>query len=80
MLFRSQTIAPYPVETVDASGAGDAFTGALLSELAAGRELVAACRFAAAAAAISTTGHGAVSALPRRAAVEALLSSARRRG
>jgi 2-dehydro-3-deoxygluconokinase len=72
-------IAAYPVETVDASGAGDAFTGALLSELAGGRELVEACRFAAAAAALSTTGHGAVSALPRRAAVEALQDSARRR-
>jgi 2-dehydro-3-deoxygluconokinase len=75
-----QAIAAYPVETVDASGAGDAFTGALLSELAAGRELVAACHFAAAAAALSTTGHGAVSALPRRAAVEALLNAARHRG
>jgi 2-dehydro-3-deoxygluconokinase len=69
-----EVIAAYPVKTVDASGAGDAFTGALLSELAAGCELVAACRFAAAAAAISTTGHGAVSALPRRADVEALKS------
>ena len=73
-------IAAHRVTTVDASGAGDAFTGALLSELAAGRELVEACRFAVAAAALSTTGHGAVSALPRRAAVEALLNSVQRRG
>jgi 2-dehydro-3-deoxygluconokinase len=71
-------ISAYPAKTVDASGAGDAFTGALLSELAAGRELIKACHFGAAAAAISTTGHGAVSALPRRTTVEALLNAAQR--
>ena len=71
-----QTIDAFPVATVDASGAGDAFTGAMLGELAAGRDLAAACRFAAAAAAISTTGYGAVSPLPRRADVEALLKGA----
>ncbi len=71
-----QAIAPFPVQAVDASGAGDAFTGALLSELAAGRGLAQACRFAVAAAALSTTGYGAVAPLPHRPAVEALLNSA----
>lgn len=71
-----QVIEAFPVEAIDASGAGDAFTGALLSELAAGRGLVDACRFAVAAAAISTTGYGAVAPLPHRPAVEALLQSA----
>ena len=71
-----ETIAALPVNAVDASGAGDAFTGALLCELARGRSLVDACRFAAAAAAISTTGYGAVAPLPRRLEVDALLRSA----
>lgn len=71
-----QTVAAFPIDAVDASGAGDAFTGALLSELAAGRDVVRACRFAAAAAALSTTGYGAVAPLPRRPAVDALLRSA----
>jgi 2-dehydro-3-deoxygluconokinase len=70
-----QAIAAFPANAVDASGAGDAFTGALLSELAAGRDFVDACRFAAAAAAISTTGYGAIAPLPHRPAVEALLES-----
>ena len=70
-----QAIAAFPANAVDASGAGDAFTGALLSEFAAGRDFVDACRFAAAAAAISTTGYGAIAPLPHRPAVEALLES-----
>jgi 2-dehydro-3-deoxygluconokinase len=68
-------IEGFPVEAVDASGAGDAFTGALLSELVAGRRLSDACRFAVAAAALSTTGYGAVAPLPNRVAVETFLSS-----
>ena len=60
---------------VDATGAGDAFTGALLAELARGQNLVAAARYANAAAGLSTLGYGAIAPLPRRAAVEALLAS-----
>ena len=63
------------VAAVDATGAGDAFTGALLAELAAGRPLAAAARFANAAAALSTLGYGAIAPLPRRAAVEAVLAT-----
>lgn len=70
------TIAGYPVRAVDASGAGDAFTGALLAELVAGRGIAGACRFAVAAAALSTTGYGAVAPLPDRGAVDAFLRSA----
>ncbi len=64
-----------PVQAVDATGAGDAFTGALLSERARGRPLSEAVRFANAAAALSTLGYGAIAPLPRRAAVEAALLS-----
>lgn len=61
------------VRAVDATGAGDAFTGALLAELARGATLAAAARFANAAAALSTLGYGAIAPLPSRAAVEASL-------
>jgi 2-dehydro-3-deoxygluconokinase len=61
------------VDAVDATGAGDAFTGALLSERARGRPLGEAVRFANAAAALSTMGYGAIAPLPARAQVEAAL-------
>jgi 2-dehydro-3-deoxygluconokinase len=72
---RSATIKGFDVEAIDATGAGDALTGALLAELARGAEFFAACRFANAAAALSTLGYGAIAALPRRAAVEKFLGS-----
>jgi 2-dehydro-3-deoxygluconokinase len=67
-------IPGFKIDAVDATGAGDAFTGALLSELSRGAKLVSAARFANAAAALSTLGYGAVEPLPRRAAVEAFLA------
>ena len=65
-----------PVDTVDATGAGDCFAGALLARLAAGDELGAAVTYANAAAALTTTGFGAVAPIPRPAAVRALLAAA----
>lgn len=62
------------VSAVDATGAGDAFTGALLAGLCRGQALEFAARFANAAAALSTQGYGAIAPLPRRDAVEALLA------
>jgi len=67
-------IEGFTVGAVDATGAGDAFTGALLTELARGEELFASCRFANAAAALSTLGYGAVAPLPRRAEVVRFLA------
>ena len=64
------------VAAVDATGAGDAFTGALLAELVRGVALPQAVRFANAAAALSTLGYGAIAPLARRSAVEALLDAA----
>ena len=61
------------VAAVDATGAGDAFTGALLSERARGRPLGEAVRFANAAAALSTLGYGAIAPLPARAEVDGAL-------
>jgi 2-dehydro-3-deoxygluconokinase len=71
-----ELIAGRRVAAVDATGAGDAFTGALLAELSRGVPLARAARFANAAAALSTLGYGAIAPLPRRAAVEAALDPA----
>ena len=68
-------ILGHEVNAVDATGAGDCFDGALLARLVDGDELTAAARYANAAAALTTTGFGAVAPLPSRAQVEALLAA-----
>jgi ribokinase len=55
------------VDTVDTTGAGDAFCGALAQALDGGADLVEAARWAARAAAASVTRPGAQGGLPRRA-------------
>ncbi len=52
--------------TVDTSGAGDTFAGSLLARLAAGDGEFEAARYAVTAAALSTTGYGAVGPIPDR--------------
>ncbi len=69
-------VAPHKVEAVDATGAGDTFDGAFLARLLAGDDPVTAARYANVAAALSTTGYGAVTPMPR----EADVLSALRRG
>jgi 2-dehydro-3-deoxygluconokinase len=54
------------VEAVDATGAGDCFDGAFLAEWLRAKDPFRAARYACAAAALSTTGYGAVAPLPRR--------------
>ena len=66
---RRERIAAHKVVAVDATGAGDCFCGACLARLAAGDDVWAAARYANAAAALSTTGFGAVAPLPRPDAV-----------
>ena len=61
-----------PVDTV---GAGDAFTGALCSQLAVGRTLEEAARVGAVAGALATTVAGAVPSLPTREAVTAAMEA-----
>lgn len=67
-------IAPFPCTPVDATGAGDTFGGAFVARLVAGDGLLAAGRYAAAAAALSTQGFGAVEPIPQAAAVRAALA------
>ena len=71
-----QRIAGFKVKAVDATGAGDCFCGSALARLAAGDSLVDAARYANAAAALATTGFGAVAPLPRPDAVRKLLQQA----
>lgn len=61
------------VNTVDTTGAGDAFAGALAVALAEGQSLDEAATFANVAAALATTVIGAQSSLPRRDEVETFL-------
>lgn len=68
-------IAGFPVQAVDATGAGDTFAGAFLARRAQGDGLNDAARYANAAAALSTLGYGAVAPIPREAEVRAFLAS-----
>ncbi len=69
-----EAIPGHRVEAVDASGAGDTFDGAFLVETLRGADAITAGRYANAAAALSTTGYGAVTPIPDRQAVETFLS------
>ena len=73
---RRERIAGVKVKAVDATGAGDCFCGATLAQLAAGDSFFDAARYANAAAALATTGFGAVAPLPRPEAVRKLLGGA----
>jgi 2-dehydro-3-deoxygluconokinase len=66
-------VAPHPVDAVDATGAGDCFAGNFLARLIAGDTPAAAVRWANVAAALATTGFGAVEPLPRPQQVRAAL-------
>jgi 2-dehydro-3-deoxygluconokinase len=68
-------IPAYKVEAFDATGAGDCFAGNFLARLLAGDAPLQAARYANAAAALSTTGYGAVAPLPFPDAVRTLLES-----
>lgn len=69
-------IAPFPCEPVDATGAGDTFCGAFLARLIDGDDPADAAAYAACAAALSTTGYGAVPPIPRADAVRAAMARA----
>ena len=63
----------YPVDAVDTTGAGDAFSAALACGLAEGASLEQAVTLATAAGALATRAVGARAGLPTRAELEGLL-------
>ena len=68
----SEHISALAVEAVDTTGAGDAFCGALATELASGETLRAAVEFANAAGAAAVTVVGATPSMPTRAKINRL--------
>ncbi|HEY3378478.1 MAG TPA: ribokinase [Armatimonadota bacterium] len=68
-------VPAFPVAAVDTVGAGDCFTAALGVALVEAQPLRDAVRFAAAAAALSTTLRGAQEAMPSREAIERFLEA-----
>ena len=69
-----QKFAPYRVDSKDMTGAGDTFDAAFVVGYLAGWPLERCMRFANAAAALTTTGLGAVSPIPHLTAVEELMA------
>jgi len=72
---RRTPISAFPVDAVDATGAGDCFDGSFIARLATGADAVSAARWASAAAALTTTGFGAVAPLPTAAQVASFMES-----
>ncbi|GGB49231.1 ribokinase [Oceanisphaera marina] len=70
-----QLIAGFKVNAIDTTAAGDTFNGALLAALQQQQPLMAAVRFAQAAAALSVTRHGAQTSIPYLADIQALLDA-----
>jgi 2-dehydro-3-deoxygluconokinase len=66
-------ISGHAVKTIDATGAGDTFDGAFLSEWIRSNDPFKAAEYANAAAALSTTRYGAVNSIPNRTEVELFL-------
>ncbi len=67
-------VRSFPVDAVDATGAGDAFNGGLVVALARGDNLEDAVRYANAVGALATTRFGAQSSLPTALEVETFLA------
>lgn len=68
----SFSVPAYFVNSVDTTGAGDAFCGAVAASLAGKQSLYEAVRCGCAAGALATTAAGAQTSLPRSADIECL--------
>lgn len=68
-------IPSFKVNAIDTTAAGDTFNGALLAALQQEQPLLAAVRFAQAAAALSVTRHGAQTSIPYLAEIQAMLDA-----
>jgi 2-dehydro-3-deoxygluconokinase len=71
-----ERIGGHRVECIDATGAGDCFDGAFAVRMLSGDDPFTAAGYANTAAALATTGYGAVAPLPRDADVRAVLRKA----
>lgn len=63
----------FPVKSLDTTGAGDIFHGAYALSIARRNDPFFSCRYASAAAALSTLGHGGQSAIPNESMVLQLI-------
>ncbi|MDQ3219036.1 MAG: ribokinase [Actinomycetota bacterium] len=70
-------IEPWPVEVVDSTGAGDAFSGTLAAAVAEGAALEDATEKAAAAGALACRKLGVVPSLPRREHLQEFMDAGR---
>lgn len=66
-------VPAFEIETVDNTGRGDAFVGALAAYLAVERDIKGAVQFASAAGALACTKFGLIEALPTKAEIIELL-------
>ena len=71
----SFSIAPFDVNVVDTTGAGDTFLGYVLANLTKGKPMREAMHIAAAAAALQITRRGAMRAIPDSQEVELFLGN-----
>jgi ribokinase len=74
---KPQRIAGRAVATVDPTGAGDCFVGAVAAQLAAGNSIDAAFAYANVAASICVQRMGAALSMPTAVEVDAILSTSR---
>lgn len=63
---REEIVPAFPVEAVDTTGAGDAFSGGLLAALSEGMDIWSAVRFASGLAALSVQRMGTTPSMPTR--------------
>ena len=71
---KREHVPAHKVQSLDATGAGDCFDGAFATRIIAGDDPFTAARYANVAAALATTGYGAVAPLPRAADVARVIS------
>lgn len=72
---REEIVPAFPVEAIDTTGAGDAFSGGLLAALAEGMDIWEAVRFSNALAAISVQRLGTTPSMPTRKEIDAFLKA-----
>jgi len=68
-----EIIDPIDVKVIDTTGAGDAFTGGLVTALAEDMPIVSAVKFAIATSALSVTKMGTAPAMPYRTEINKLI-------